>query len=493
MTEPERCVRWFRVSTDKQDEQNQEADVNRHIAAHGYEVARPDFRLHAKSASKGEQEPELAELLDDIRAGRYTVVVVAQSSRLDRRDDLDAQIAFAVSVRLAGGRVESVDEPDFGRGEIAGWLRTLISMESNAKLSRDTKANIRRGLDRVRENGALIGKPGWGFEISGPKYNRRMKPTAEAREYVPLVYQRIIATRSLAHTCRWLESEGVAPVGITKDREDGRGKSGKWWPRTLGKLIRNPVYMGIMCERDPATGNYGQTIYDWTTEDEPPLVDADTWTRANLALDKARKRKVGPVLRENRCALSGAARCYRCGGPMYRIMSGRGDGRIGYLRCSGLGPDRKSCGAPMVRLDAAEALADEVMGRLVHPVYEIAVLPGNGAELDAALAALDYERRQVALRGLSWADEDAERARIRREWELVSTTPRIPDRRMVRETGVTYGQRWAKLDVHGRAEWLRSGELTLYFTRDEVPARDVAASRHGVNLVLYWPSDEDEV
>jgi DNA invertase Pin-like site-specific DNA recombinase len=491
MGEPERCVRWFRVSTDKQDEQNQVADVNAHIAARGYEIARPDFRLHAKSASKGEQEPELAEVLDDIRAGRYTVVVVAQSSRLDRRDNLDTQLAFAVQVRLAGGRVESVDEPEFGTGEVAGWIRTLLSMESNAKLSRDLKQNIRRGLDRVRDNGALIGKPGWGFEISGPKYNRRMKPTAEARDYAPQVYQRIMAGRSLAHTCRWLEAEGVAPVGIARTHDsDGnpvtRGKSGKWWPRTLGKLIRNPVYMGLM------TGADGQTIYSWTTEDEPPLVDADTWMRANRALDAARKRKRGPVLAENRCALSGAARCYRCGGPMYRIMSGRGDNRIGYLRCSGLGPDRKSCGAPMIRLSTAETLADEVMGGLVHPVYEIAVLPGNGAELDAALARLDYERRQLALRGLSWADEDAERARIRAEWELVSETPRIPDRRAVRETGVTYGQRWAKLDTDGRAEWLRSGELTIYFTRDEVPARDVAASRDGVNLVLYWPSDEDE-
>jgi hypothetical protein len=66
------------------------------------------------------------------------------------------------------------------------------------------------------------------FRTEGPKYARRLIPTDEAREYVPQIYAQVIAGRSLAQVCRYLESEGVAPVGIAKDREDGRGKSGMW-------------------------------------------------------------------------------------------------------------------------------------------------------------------------------------------------------------------------------------------------------------------------
>jgi len=471
----ERAARWFRVSTDKQDEQNQVSDVDGHIAARGYEPVKT-FRLHAASASRGDQEPELAEVLSDIRAGAYSVVVVAQSSRLDRRDDLDAQIAFAVSVRLAGGRVESVDEPEFGTGDLPGWIRTLLAMEGNAKYSRDLKANIRRGMDRVRANGALDNRTPWGFTSEGPKYERRLVPTAEAREYVPQIYRRVIAGESLARIARWLEGEGVRPAGVAKASSE-RGKSGKWWPRSVGQLVRNPVYMGLYAGAD------GQTI---TTCE--PLVDAGTWARAGKALDERDKR--GPVLKENRCALSGAARCASCGGPLYRIWCGRRTSRAAYLRCSGTGPDRKGCGAPMIRLDAAEALAGEVLGSLLHPVYEITVVPGNEAEIDAALARLDYERRQVALRGLSWADEDLERARIREQYELAAATPRVADRRAVRDTGVTYGQRWGKLDVHERAAWLRSGEFTVLFAKGEVPG--ATATRDGVSLILHWAEDNDD-
>jgi DNA invertase Pin-like site-specific DNA recombinase len=472
----ERAARWFRVSSGSQDEQNQYDDVDKHIAARGYEVART-FRLHDVSASTGEQEPELAEALADIRAGLYSVIVVAQSSRLDRRDDLNVQIAFAAQVKLAGGRVESVDEPVFGTSDLPGWMTTLIAMESNAKYSRDLKANTRRGKDRIAANSAFDGRTPWGFTTEGPRYERRLVPTDVAREYIPQIYQRIIAGQSLAQVCRWLEAEHVKPMGIAKDRADGKGKSGKWWPRSLGQLIRNPVYMGLR-----VTGN-GRT--QTTCE---ALVDAATWTAAGKRLSAAPKR--GPVVKENRCYLSGASKCAECGGPLYKVMTGRGASRRAYLRCSGTGPDRKGCGVPLIRLETAEELINEEMDTLNFPLVEFAIEPGNGAEIDAKLAALDYERRQVAMRGLTWAEEDAERDRIRREYELVAATPRTADRRVVIPTGEDYGSRWRKADADGRAAWLRSGEFTAMFTM--LPAADATAVKDGVSFIMYWLEDPDE-
>ena len=473
----EQAAQWFRVSTDKQDEKNQHDDVSRHITAHGYEVART-FTLHAVSAARGAQEPELAELLADVEAGRYTVVVVAQSSRLDRRDNLDAQIAFAAMVRLAGGRVESVDEPEFGTGDLPGWINTFITMNGNAKFIRDLKNNIRRGKDRVRANGALDGKPAWGFSVEGPKYNRRLVPTAQAREYVPQIYDRITTGQSLAQVCRWLEAEGVAPAGIAREREDGKGKSGLWWARSLGTLVRNSVNMGMRVD-----GN-GQTI---TTCEA--LVDPGTWAAAGKALDGRPKR--GPVLKANRCALSGAVKCWRCGGPLYRIRCQYGQAGPGYyLRCAGAGPDRKSCGTPMIWLATAEALADEVLGSLRTPVREYRVTPGNEAEIDARLAALMYEKRQIALRGLSWEAEDIERNRIRAEYQLVKATPRIAARRAFADTGVSYGARWLAMDTDARAAWLRAGEISVFLVKGDADRPE--GTRDGVSLVLVW-LDQDEI
>jgi DNA invertase Pin-like site-specific DNA recombinase len=89
-------TRFFRVSSDGQDEANQVKDVDQHVADHGYQVART-FTFHDVSASKGEHEAELAEILADIKAGLYTAVVIANSARIDRRD-VDMQQLFSLSV-----------------------------------------------------------------------------------------------------------------------------------------------------------------------------------------------------------------------------------------------------------------------------------------------------------------------------------------------------------------------------------------------------------
>jgi hypothetical protein len=54
---------------------------------------------------------------------------------------------------------------------------------------------------------------------------------------------------------------------------------------------------------------------------------------------------------------------------------------------------------------------------------------------------------------------------------------------------VTYGQRWAKLDTDGRADWLRSGEFTVVLARGEVEGAD--GTRDGLSIVLQW-ADEAE-
>ena len=249
--------------------------------------------------------------------------------------------------------------------------------------------------------------------------------------------------QSLAQVCRWLESQEVSPTSIA-GAENNHGRTGKWWPRRPWAA-------------DPAIlPTWAEAWYDARTQQThmcEALVDAHAWKMAGKALDARPAR--GPVLRENRCALSGATRCWSCGGPLYRIRAGHGNTHL-YLRCAGTGPDRRWSRPDDPARCRYEALANEVIGGLVQNVYEITEVPGNEAELDARLAGLDYERRQVALRGLSWDAEDAERARIRAEYERVSAAERIPAP-AIRPTDVTYGQRWRSLGTDGRAEWASLG------------------------------------
>src|SRR5260370_28048036 len=71
---------WIRVSTADQSEANQIPDVERHCEARGYQVVPAcRYELHDKSASKGQQDAELARMLADVQAGRIKVLVCCHS------------------------------------------------------------------------------------------------------------------------------------------------------------------------------------------------------------------------------------------------------------------------------------------------------------------------------------------------------------------------------------------------------------------------------
>ena len=82
------------------------------------------FRLHGYSASHGTQEPALREAIADIQRGDHSALIVTESSRLDRREDLDAQAEILPAIGAAGGDVISIAEPQLGNTDFAGRIRS---------------------------------------------------------------------------------------------------------------------------------------------------------------------------------------------------------------------------------------------------------------------------------------------------------------------------------------------------------------------------------
>src|SRR5258707_6409415 len=109
---------WVRVSTGDQDETNQVPDIERHCAAHDYSIERR-YELNDKSASKGEQQTKLDEMLHDMRDGAIKVLVCWHSDRLERRGP-EYVFRLLAQVRDAGGNIESVKEPLFGAQDTLG-------------------------------------------------------------------------------------------------------------------------------------------------------------------------------------------------------------------------------------------------------------------------------------------------------------------------------------------------------------------------------------
>jgi hypothetical protein len=89
---------------------------------------------------------------------------------------------------------------------------------------------------------------------------------------------------------------------------------------------------------------------------------------------------------------------------------------------------------------------------------------------DAELDRIARERRALANRGLSW---DAERARLRAEYDRVNAMPRIPDCRVAGEVldpdgqPDTWGKRWNRMDDPARRRWLKSGRMSVFVGKDD--------------------------
>jgi DNA invertase Pin-like site-specific DNA recombinase len=461
MPTTERAARLFRVSTNGQTEENQVPEVDAHCQANGYKVART-FELHDISGT-GEQEEVLEEILADIKAGLYSVVVVAHSSRIDRRDP-DTQAWYLLSIRRAGGRVESVREPEFGKPTLSGRLNTTMSQHQNWEYVETLKAHTAAGKRAIKVNGALDGRPPWGYAAEGEKKNKRMVPTGIGRRYVPLIYGKVISGLSAIAVAEWLDAEGVPPSGI-KSEDNPKGKAGRWWARSVLQIVKNPAYKGMRCARTGST-----TWADTPLHRCEPLVDAGTWKRANDAVKTRPKR--GPVS-DNRAMLATAVTCGEPGctagpdSPMYKIRArGNGDGReYFYYRCTGRGAGRKGCGN-MVPLHLADRAVDAlVSAKFTHPVLARRLVPGNAAELDAKLDDIKAEIAELGTRGLSDEEYDAELKRLRKLRDDTASAERTEDSFELLPTGDIYSALWDGLEPAQRGTWLRSQGIAVRLTR----------------------------
>jgi DNA invertase Pin-like site-specific DNA recombinase len=461
----ERCARWFRVSTTGQAEDNQVPEVDGHIAARGYEVART-FALHAFSASEGEQEPALAEVIADMTAGRYTVLVCAHSSRLDRREDLDLQAEFLIGVRRAGGRVESAREPGFGQTDRISRFITMLAQDANAEYSRTLKGHIGAAMRARAAAGSFTGSEPWGAVSVGPEGGKHLVATDAAHRYGPQILERVAAGQSLGEVARWLTAQGVAPGR-------GEGTPGRpWWAKSVAGVVRSKTLLGSSpCSYTVAwtgeDGKHSETLR-WVHRFDA-VADHDLWLAANKALDERGERWAKGQAREGRRAvepLSGVSRCQHCwaagaDSPMYRLSSGN-------LRCTGRGPDRRGCGL-ILPVTAARALADMAFGQmsdgLLYAIYERRRVPGNAAWLEVRRDELEQREREIANSAMTRAERRAATAELDATFDELDATEIIGDTEELLPTGENYAAYWARLDGDGRRGFLRGGEFSVRFGR----------------------------
>ena len=432
---------FVRVSTGGQEEAQQIPAVEGHCESHGYIIAKR-YELNDKSASKGEQQAKLDEMLEDMRNGTIKVLVCWRSNRLERRGVV-AVYKLLSDAKKAGGRIESTTEPLFGIGDMTSEMLTTFGAISDEQFSIKLSEDTSRAIQSIKASGHVYnGNAPWGFDIVGPKYGKTLALTDLARMYVPQIFQRCIDGDSLRTIAAWLDSENVPTA-----------RGGKWNEGSVRWIIRTRAYAGRHLN------GKGETVFECEAVISPSIFD-----RANEALKSRPKR--GPA-KPNRPMLA-KLRCNRCGSPMYRITAGKR--KREFYRCTGSGPQRKGCGN-MVPFELAEFIvASQIFVHSTEP--HLIKNWVDGQSWDNEISEVKQDIREAAD-----AERFEEMPALQAKLADYRSRENIPGHYEYVETGQTVGAHFWSLDNDGKRAYLATRDIRV----EKVPAE---VDLSGIRVVI---------
>jgi hypothetical protein len=319
---------------------------------------------------------------------------------------------------------------------LLGLLATAAREESETKSRRKLQ-----GLDARAARGEVNGRAPWGYDIGTVEGLRVLVPNALGRKWIPQVYRAAVNGKSLQ------------TIAIMLAKVPGPSKEHPWSEEDVRRVIHNATY----CGNRPGKGNM----------EYEPLVSAELWQQANLAVKSRFRQGRKTLKREPALVKPVCGSCYgivREGAPsgqspMYVVNHTKGEYVYYHYVCKGHGPHRKSCGGPVIRQAALEEAVDTIMAADTRPHWALEYVPGDdNAEKLARL------NDAIALAGRS--GDYTKVAELAAEAEAVRQQPHRKGRTEKRYTGLTVGQHWASLDRAGKREELLKWEVVAW--RDQV-------------------------
>ena len=427
---------FIRISTGSQDAQTQARDLLK--ASPSAVLIRPDTK--AASASKGEQLDALDAVIAELRKGDR--VIVTDSSRLDRRDNLTSQVETMLAIRKTGAAIVSLapGEETFANGDDLGsWVTTLVKQNANAEKSRTVKTQTYRGISMIRENKAHHGALPTFWATKGVRYAKQAHCTNPAA--VADIYERVA------------NGESLSSVGRAYDI----------YSHSVKNIIRFAAnHTGVI----ECSYTYEGETETWAHEVEP-VVDSPLWWRANKVLavniTNDRANKGGRPVASPANWISGVLDCPQCGGKLYLNagLTPQGNPRTPKLRCGGHAKKRLACGR-FKGIDA-QPVIDAVTAMFANETTDILAfqrIAGNAHELEAlkayfskiqarlsatedddALDALIAERKSVRARieGFKIIDDDFDYAPTRQTVAGMWSGDDTVKRNMVRAVKASWG------------------------------------------------------
>jgi DNA invertase Pin-like site-specific DNA recombinase len=454
-----------------------------------------------------DDRPGYALLLDETRrlhrARRPVVVVVARLDRFGR--SVLERARSAEEFRALGVQLHSADEGGAIPELVANILAAVAEEEVRRTGSRI--ASLRRYV--VESGWSYPGRPAWGYTRKRASAAQRAKGAPHSvlvidplcAPHVQEVWRRVAGGEAIHAVAQWVAS---LPAQARGGRYLGYG--------TLRKMLSAPVYVGRAAVGGPSV--LSRPRCRWT-----PLIEDETWQRAQRRLAEIRRRKRTPL---KRSFLAGLVRCRACGGLMgfqHRTRQRDVYSCVEYLR--GAAARGTRCGTTVqadtvVRLVTADirGLCGAILADPRPPTpaaeacWESLARTGDPGDRPKPAALEEPYRREWLAAALRYVDgkishRQYERARANAQAALAMREQQPPESENLRGPVPTLGdlrrlaQRWLSVSAGVPPDSAESREDVRLLVRDIVPVRqgraqyrtDVRWSTLGNRLCIWLAHD----
>jgi len=354
------------------------------------------------------QRPQGRRLIDDARAGKFREILVYRLDRLGRtsRTLIDAHDLLDE----LGITIRSATEPFDTSTPIGRFVFQLLG--SLAELDRSNiLERMTLGRNRIVRQGRWASGPiPFGYDLDENSHltlSTRLVESVGTTEAALLhsIFDRIAEGSTLQAEVQRLNTLGVPCV-----RRYNGGKvltlTDHWEPSRLARMIHNPVYAGTHVFKSKV-----ETI----EQEVPPIVDHETWERANAQL--TRNRNFSRKNAKHQYLLRGLIRCAGCG-RMFIGVSQQQKQRNGaiflHYRC---GDSMQSYKLPSQRCRAKHVPAPWLEEIIWADCREHILNPGRALD-NARRQMQERQEQRIDLAGerhameQQIAEKDAERERI---------------------------------------------------------------------------------
>lgn len=285
--------------------------------------------------------PEFARMMNDIRAGKVTCVIVKDLSRLGRNMIESGEYIEQIFPRMGVRFISVTDRFDSLRDDAD--ISIQLKNFANEAYARDISKKIRA----VKRTQQLAGKwttgtPPYGYMLD-PDDKYHLFPDPQTGPIVLVIFRMVAENHTLHFIAKTLNEQGVpSPGRYLYDiglRKTEKFKNAIWYLQTIKKILVDPVYLGWivsgkyrsqLCERGTKT-TVKTPEEEWIINKgmHEPIVSKELFDKVQDILS-ARQSEQGLATiydskSKRRSMFKGILRCGECGRSMYlRSKSNRG-------------------------------------------------------------------------------------------------------------------------------------------------------------------------